>query len=131
MISKILDAIKSQLKEAKIEATVEGREKHLYSIYKKMTGKTVKLSQVNDIYGFRVLVKDTPTCYLTLGSLHALYKPIPGKFKDYIAISKANGYQSLHTTLFGPFGTPIEVQIRSTEMHNIAEAGVADRKSVV
>ena len=125
VISKILDAIKLQLKEAKIEATVEGREKHLYSIYKKMTGKTVKLSQVNDIYGFRVLVKDTPTCYLTLGSLHALYKPIPGKFKDYIAISKANGYQSLHTTLFGPFGTPIEVQIRSTEMHNIAEAGVA------
>ena len=125
VISKILDAINAQLTEAKIEAIVEGREKHLYSIYKKMTGKTIKLSQVNDIYGFRVLVKDTPTCYLTLGSLHALYKPIPGKFKDYIAISKANGYQSLHTTLFGPFGTPIEVQIRSSEMHNIAEAGVA------
>jgi len=125
VISKILESIKTQLAEAKIEATVEGREKHLYSIYRKMTGKTVKLSQVNDIYGFRVLVKDTATCYLTLGSLHALYKPIPGKFKDYIAISKANGYQSLHTTLFGPFGTPIEVQIRSIEMHNIAEAGVA------
>ncbi|MGQ0442121.1 MAG: RelA/SpoT family protein [Methylophilaceae bacterium] len=125
VISKILESIKAQLIEAKIEATVEGREKHLYSIYRKMSGKTVKLSQVNDIYGFRVLVKDTATCYLALGSLHALYKPIPGKFKDYIAISKANGYQSLHTTLFGPFGTPIEVQIRSTEMHNIAEAGVA------
>ena len=125
VISKILEAIKTQLAEAKIEATVEGREKHLYSIYKKMTGKTIKLSQISDIYGFRVLVKDTPTCYLTLGSLHALYKPIPGKFKDYIAISKANGYQSLHTTLFGPFGTPIEVQVRSAEMHNIAEAGVA------
>jgi len=125
VISKILEAIKAQLEEAKIIAEVEGREKHLYSIYKKMTGKTIKLSQVNDIYGFRVLVKDTSACYLALGSLHALYKPIPGKFKDYIAISKANGYQSLHTTLFGPFGTPIEVQIRSTEMHNIAEAGVA------
>jgi len=125
VISKILEAIKTQLKEAKIVAEVDGREKHLYSIYKKMTGKTIKLSQVNDIYGFRVLVKDTSACYLALGSLHALYKPIPGKFKDYIAISKANGYQSLHTTLFGPFGTPIEVQIRSTEMHNIAEAGVA------
>ena len=125
VISKILEAIEKQLKDAKIEATVEGREKHVYSIYRKMTGKTIKLSQINDIYGFRVLVKDTPTCYLTLGSLHALYKPIPGQFKDYIAISKANGYQSLHTALFGPFGTPIEVQIRSTEMHKIAEAGVA------
>ena len=125
VISKILEAIKTQLKNAKIVAEVEGREKHLYSIYKKMTGKTIKLSQVNDIYGFRVLVKDASACYLALGSLHALYKPIPGKFKDYIAISKANGYQSLHTTLFGPFGTPIEVQIRSQEMHNIAEAGVA------
>ena len=125
VISKILEAIEKQLQDAKIDAKVDGREKHLYSIYRKMTGKTIKLSQVGDIYGFRVLVKDTPTCYLTLGSLHALYKPIPGKFKDYIAISKANGYQSLHTTLFGPFGTPIEVQIRSTEMHNIAEAGVA------
>ncbi len=125
VISKILEAIEKQLKDAKIEATVEGREKHVYSIYRKMTGKTIKLSQINDIYGFRVLVKDTPTCYLTLGSLHALYKPIPGQFKDYIAISKANGYQSLHTALFGPFGTPIEVQVRSTEMHKIAEAGVA------
>ena len=125
VIGKILDSIKSQLSEANVEAKVDGREKHLYSIYRKMMGKTIKLSQVNDIYGFRVLVKDAPTCYLTLGSLHALYKPIPGKFKDYIAISKANGYQSLHTTLFGPFGTPIEVQIRSSEMHHIAEAGVA------
>lgn len=125
VISKILESIKKQLADAGIEADVEGREKHLYSIYRKMTGKTIKLSQVSDIYGFRVLVKDTATCYLTLGSLHSLYKPIPGKFKDYIAIPKVNGYQSLHTTLFGPFGTPIEVQIRSVAMHNIAQAGVA------
>ncbi|MFV1921966.1 MAG: RelA/SpoT family protein [Methylotenera sp.] len=125
VISKILESIKTQLADAGIEADVEGREKHLYSIYRKMTGKTVKLSQVNDIYGFRVLVRDTASCYLTLGSLHSLYKPIPGKFKDYIAIPKVNGYQSLHTTLFGPFGTPIEVQIRSVAMHNIAQAGVA------
>jgi GTP diphosphokinase / guanosine-3',5'-bis(diphosphate) 3'-diphosphatase len=125
VISKILESIKTQLSDAGIEADVEGREKHLYSIYRKMTGKTIKLSQVNDIYGFRVLVKDTASCYLTLGSLHSLYKPIPGKFKDYIAIPKVNGYQSLHTTLFGPFGTPIEVQIRSIAMHNIAQAGVA------
>lgn len=125
VITKILSAIEDQLKDAKLVAEVIGREKHLYSIYKKMTGKTVKLSQVNDIYGFRIIVKDTASCYLALGALHALYKPIPGRFKDYIAIPKVNGYQSLHTTLFGPFGTPIEVQIRSEEMHNIADAGVA------
>ena len=94
-----------------IEAEVTGREKHLYSIYKKMAGEAGTFSQIFDIYGFRIIVQDLPTCYLALGALHGLYKPIPGKFKDYIAIPKANGYQSLHTTLFGPFGTPIEVQI--------------------
>lgn len=125
VVGKIQDAIKLKLQEAKIEADVTGREKNLYSIYKKMTGKNTTFSQIYDIYGFRVIVKDLQTCYLTLGVLHSLYKPIPGKFKDYIAIPKANGYQSLHSTLFGPFGTPIEVQIRSQEMHNIAEAGVA------
>ncbi|HEY0268682.1 MAG TPA: HD domain-containing protein, partial [Methyloradius sp.] len=107
VVGKILDALKLRLKEMNVEADVTGREKHLYSIYKKMTGKTVTFSQIYDIYGFRVIVKDLPTCYLALGILHGLYKPIPGKFKDYIAIPKANGYQSLHTTLFGPFGTPI------------------------
>jgi GTP pyrophosphokinase len=125
VVSKILESIKQQLISLNIEAEVSGREKHLYSIYKKMAGKTTAFSQIYDIYGFRVVVKDLPSCYLALGALHALYKPIPSKFKDYIAIPKANGYQSLHTTLFGPFGTPIEVQIRSTEMHNIADAGVA------
>ena len=125
VISKRLDSIKQQLLTLNIEAEVSGREKHLYSIYKKMSGKTTTFSQIYDIYGFRVVVKDLPSCYLALGALHGLYKPIPSKFKDYIAIPKANGYQSLHTTLFGPFGTPIEVQIRSTEMHNIADAGVA------
>ncbi len=125
VVSKILDAIKLQLKGLNIEAEVSGREKHLYSVYKKMTGKTTPFSQIYDIYGFRIIVKDLSNCYLALGALHALYKPIPSKFKDYIAIPKANGYQSLHTTLFGPFGTPIEVQIRSEEMHNIADAGVA------
>jgi GTP pyrophosphokinase len=125
VVGKILEAIKQRLKEMKIAADVTGREKHLYSIYKKMTGKTGTFSQIYDIYGFRIIVQDLPTCYLALGALHGLYKPIPGKFKDYIAIPKANGYQSLHTTLFGPFGTPIEVQIRSNEMHNVADAGVA------
>lgn len=125
VIAKIQDAIKLRLQEMHIDAEVTGREKHLYSIYKKMTGKTITFSQIYDIYGFRIIVKDMPTCYLALGALHGLYKPIPGKFKDYVAIPKANGYQSLHTTLFGPFGTPIEVQIRSQEMHSIADAGVA------
>jgi GTP diphosphokinase / guanosine-3',5'-bis(diphosphate) 3'-diphosphatase len=125
VISKILNAIKQRLAEAHIEADVKGREKHLYSVYRKMMSKHSPLAQIHDIYGFRILVKDTPSCYLALGNLHALYKPIPGKFKDFIAIPKANGYQSLHTTLFGPFSTPIEVQIRSEEMHNIADTGVA------
>ncbi|MHB1099751.1 MAG: RelA/SpoT family protein, partial [Burkholderiales bacterium] len=102
-----------------------GREKHLYSIYRKMLEKKLSFSEVQDIYGFRVVVKDIPTCYYALGVLHGLYKPIPGKFKDYIALPKSNGYQSLHTSLFGPYGTPIEIQIRTTEMHKIAEAGVA------
>ncbi|MDP2878696.1 MAG: bifunctional (p)ppGpp synthetase/guanosine-3',5'-bis(diphosphate) 3'-pyrophosphohydrolase [Sulfuricella sp.] len=125
VVGKVLEAIKQKLKDGQIEASITGREKHLYSIYRKMQGKSLTFSEVFDIYGFRVIVKDVPTCYLTLGALHQLYKPIPGKFKDYIAIPKANGYQSLHTTLFGPFGTPIEIQIRSQDMHKIAEAGVA------
>ena len=125
VINKILEAIQQRLADAHIDADVQGREKHLYSVYRKMANKATALEQIHDIYGFRVLVKDTPSCYLALGNLHALYKPIPGKFKDFIAIPKANGYQSLHTTLFGPFGTPIEVQIRSNEMHNVADAGVA------
>jgi len=125
VVGKILEAIKQRLQEMHIDADVSGREKHLYSIYKKILGKAGTFSQIYDIYGFRIIAKDMPTCYSALGALHGLYKPIPGKFKDYIAIPKANGYQSLHTTLFGPFGTPIEVQIRSQEMHNIADAGVA------
>jgi guanosine-3',5'-bis(diphosphate) 3'-pyrophosphohydrolase len=90
-----------------------------------MREKHLTFSQVLDIYGFRVIVKDVPTCYLTLGVLHGLYNPVPGKFKDYIAIPKANGYQSLHTTLIGPFGTPAEAQIRTAAMHHVAESGVA------
>ena len=125
VVDKILEAIRGKLSGATIEATVTGREKNLYSIYHKMQDKHLTFSQVYDIYGFRIIVRDVPSCYLALGALHGLYKPIPGKFKDYIAIPKANGYQSLHTTLFGPFGTPLEVQIRTFEMHKIAEAGVA------
>ena len=125
VVDKILDAIRQKLGDSNIEALVNGREKNIYSIYKKMIEKALSFAEVYDIYGFRVVVKDVPACYLALGALHQLYKPIPGKFKDYVAIPKANGYQSLHTTLFGPFGTPLEVQIRTQEMHEIAEAGVA------
>ena len=125
VISKILDAIRQRLAEQHIQADVTGREKNIYSIYKKMQSKSLAFAEGLDIYGFRILVDDFASCYVALGALHSLYKPIPGKFKDYIAIPKVNGYQSLHTTLFGPFGTPIEVQIRTHEMHKIAAAGVA------
>ncbi len=125
VLSKILEEIKQRLSEAGIKVEVTGREKHLYSIYKKMLEKNLSFSQVLDIYGFRVVVEDAPACYLALGALHGLYKPVPGKFKDYIAIPKVNGYQALHTTLIGPFGTPVEIQIRTRDMHRVAEAGVA------
>ncbi len=125
VVDKIRNSILQKMQEAGIEATVWGREKHLYSIYRKMHEKQLAFSDVFDIYGFRVIVKDIPSCYLTMGVLHSLFKPIPGKFKDYIAIPKPNGYQSLHTTLFGPYGTPVEVQIRTEEMHHVAENGVA------
>ena len=125
VVGKILESIRKNLRDHNIDAVVSGREKTLYSIYKKMLEKTLSFAEVYDIYGFRVIVNDVPACYLALRALHQLYNPIPGKFKYYIAIPKDNGYQSLHTTLFGPFSTPIEVQIRTQEMHRIAEAGVA------
>ena len=125
VMNRILQSIRDGLKAASIAATVTGREKIAYSVYKKMREKRYSFAQVFDIYGARVLVKDTTACYAALGVLHNLYKPIPGKFKDYVAIPKANGYQSLHTTLFGPFGTPLEAQIRTHDMHRIAESGVA------
>jgi GTP pyrophosphokinase len=125
VVGKVLAAITKKLDHEKIEAAVQGREKHLFSIFRKMREKRVSFANVLDVFGFRIIVKDVPSCYLVLGSLHGLYKPIPGGFKDYIAIPKANGYQSLHTKLFGPFGSPLEVQIRTQDMHRIAEAGVA------
>lgn len=125
VVGKILQAFSQQLTGHNIEALIRGREKNIYSIYKKMQEKHLSFSEVLDIFGFRVIVNSIPACYLALGALHNLYKPIPGKFKDYIAIPKSNGYQSLHTTLFGPYGTPIEVQIRTYQMNAIAEDGVA------
>jgi len=125
MIGRTLEAIKKKLAESAISAQVFGREKHVYSTYRKMIEKHLSFSEVHDIFGCRIIVKDVPSCYLALGALHALYKPIPGKFKDYIAIAKANGYQSIHTDLIGPHGVPVEVQIRTEQMHHLAESGVA------
>ncbi len=125
VIGKVLAAVDERLPQWGIAADIQGREKHLYSIYRKMVEKRLSFSQVLDIYGLRVIVRDVPACYHVIGAMHSLYKPVPGKFKDYIAIPKANGYQSLHTTLIGPFGTPMEVQVRTAEMHHIAESGVA------
>ncbi len=125
VMNRLLDTIREGFQKAAIPAAVSGREKTAYAVFKKMREKRYSFSQVFDIYGVRVLVPDPTSCYAALGLMHALYKPIPGKFKDYVAIPKANGYQSLHTTLFGPFGTPLEAQIRTHEMHRIAEAGVA------
>ncbi len=125
MIGRTLGAIKKRLAEGGLEAVVHGREKRVGSTYRKMIEKHLSFSEVHDIFGARVVVKDVPACYLALGALHALYKPIPGKFKDYIAIPKANGYQSVHTDLIGPYGVPVEVQIRTGEMHHLAESGVA------
>ncbi len=125
LLSRILDGIKKKLVAHGIEAQVFGREKSLYSIYRKMLDKHLSFSQVLDVYGFRVVVRDIATSYLALGALHALYKPVPGKFKDYIAIPKPNGYQSLHTTLIGPHGTPFELQIRTEAMDNVAQEGIA------
>jgi RelA/SpoT family (p)ppGpp synthetase len=125
MIGRTLEAIKKRLAEGGIQAQVFGREKHVYSTYRKMIEKHLSFSEVHDIFGCRVIVKEVPGCYLALGALHSLYKPIPGKFKDYIAIPKANGYQSIHTDLIGPYGVPVEVQIRTEQMHRLAGSGVA------
>lgn len=125
IVKRISERIGKAMEEEGIKGEVHGREKHLYSIYKKMAGKKRLLNDVVDVYGFRIVVKDVNTCYRLLGLVHGLYKPMPGRFKDYIAIPRVNGYQSLHTTLFGPKGLPLEVQIRTTDMDRVAEAGVA------
>jgi GTP pyrophosphokinase len=125
IMREVETSICAQLENANIESRIFGREKNLYSIYKKMRAKSISFSEVYDVYAIRLLVKDIDTCYRTMGVVHNLYKPVPGKFKDYIAIPKKNGYQSLHTILFGPKGVVIEVQIRTEEMDVIAESGVA------
>ena len=125
IVGRVLAAFSQRLVGANIEAQIKGREKNLYSIHQKMRNKHLRFEEVTDIYGFRVITDSIPACYAALGALHNLYQPKPGKFKDYIAIPKSNGYQSLHTTLTGPHGLPIEVQIRTREMNAVAENGIA------
>lgn len=127
---KVLNMIEKTLQEGLANSSLNsfvlsGREKHVYSLYRKMRNKRLPFSEIMDVYAFRVIVDDNDSCYRALGVIHSLYKPVPERFKDYIAIPKANGYQSLHTTLFGPYGLPIEVQIRTTEMDRMATSGIA------
>ncbi|HEY9201776.1 MAG TPA: RelA/SpoT family protein [Gammaproteobacteria bacterium] len=125
VVQKINNALTSRLAEMHIDANINARKKHPYSIYKKMRQKNLSYKNIFDVYGMRVIVDSVDDCYRVLGAVHNLFKPIPGKFKDYIAIPKENGYQSLHTILFGPHAIPIEVQIRTLEMDNFAETGIA------
>lgn len=125
LVQKIESSIIERLRQDGVEGEVSGREKHIYSLYRKMSEKGLSFNDVLDVYAFRVVVENVDACYRVVGVVHNLYKPVPGKFKDYIAIPKTNGYQSLHTILFGPHGVPVEVQIRTQDMEKVAEAGIA------
>ncbi len=125
IVGMIESTIKHRLEQANLTCEVSGREKNLYSIYQKMVNKKISLAAVFDVYAFRIFCENIDSCYQILGIVHNLYKPIPGRFKDYIALPKANGYQSLHTILIGPYGVPIEIQIRTHDMHRMAESGLA------
>ena len=125
MLEKIKIRFDEALGRAEIEGEVLAREKHVYSIYQKMRDKNVALSEIADVYGLRIITSNVDDCYRCLGLVHQCYKPMPGRFKDYIAIPRVNGYQSLHTTLFGPNGVPVEVQIRTRDMDRMAESGIA------
>jgi GTP pyrophosphokinase len=125
IVEQITETIQNRLQQDGIPAQVIGREKHLYSLYKKMKYKHLHFNDILDIFAFRIIVNSVDECYRTLGSVHSLYKPLPGRIKDYIAIPKPNGYQSLHTVVFGPFGVHVEVQIRTHTMHEVSEHGIA------
>ena len=125
VIGSIETAIRNRMEQESFRGEVYGREKHIWSIYRKMRDKHLSLSELADVFAFRILVDDVDTCYRVLGAIHNLYKPVPGRFKDYIAIPKANGYQSLHTVVVGPNGQQIEIQIRTHDMHHVAEEGIA------
>ena len=124
-INNIMDEIRIELKRMRINAEITGRAKHLYSIYRKMQRDNITLDQVYDLFALRIIVNNIKDCYAALGVVHELYKPMPGRFKDYISVPKPNMYQSIHTTLIGPKGTPFEVQVRTWEMHQVAEFGIA------
>ena len=125
VVGNIEEVLRSRLQQEGFDGEVYGREKHVYSIYRKMLEKKLPLNELADVYAFRIIVNSVDTCYRVLGVVHNLYRPMPGRFKDYIAIPKANGYQSIHTVLFGPHGLPIEIQIRTRDMHHVAEEGIA------
>ena len=125
LIETVHSAVSNALKENGIHAEIYGREKTLYSIYRTMRSQNLPFSQIRDIYGFRIVVDSIPQCYMAMGILHALYKPIPGKIQDFIAIPKLNNYQSLHTTVVGPYGDPVDFLIRTQDMHHVAETGIA------
>ncbi len=125
IISKLEEAIRERMRQEALIGRVIGREKHLFSIYKKMKNKHLSFNEVMDVYAVRIIVNSVDMCYRVLGAVHNLYKPVPGKFKDYIAIPKSNGYQSLHSVLFSPYGVALEVQIRTEDMDRVAEAGIA------
>src|SRR5919109_4825481 len=122
---RVLEAVSGQLRSVKVKAEVDGRSKHLYSVYEKMVLRGKEFSEIYDLVGIRVLVDTVKDCYAALGAIHSLWKPVPGRFKDYIAMPKFNMYQSLHTTVIGPEGRPLEVQIRTQQMHRTAEFGIA------
>ena len=123
-VDELVEEVKRHISKAGIKAAIDGRAKHFFSIYKKMVNQDKTLDQIFDLFAIRIIVKSVKDCYAALGVIHELYKPIPGRFKDYIAMPKPNMYQSLHTTVIGPNGQPFEIQIRTFEMHKIGRAHV-------